>query len=307
MTDSGDTRLGRGLSALLGEDVEAFVETEKAREPRAVPIERIRPGKFQPRRHFDDDEMAALVASVREKGVLQPVLVRQLAGEDMFELVAGERRWRAAQAAQLHEIPVVIKELSDQDALEIALIENIQRESLTPVEEAEAYQRLIDEFAHTQDALSKVLGRSRSHVANTLRLLSLPNAVKEMVDDGRLTAGHARALIGVDDAVSIAELIVKKDLNVRQVEALVKRQKAGPASRPAVVKDPDTRALEDELSTLLGLKVNIHFKANGGTLTVSYKTLEQLDDVLHRLNPGGARVAAGDDVPAGDVDATPQG
>ena len=290
MSDTGDTRLGRGLSALLGDDVEAFVETEKAREPRAVPIERIRPGRFQPRRHFDDDEMAALVASIEEKGVLQPVLVRQIGEDDVFELVAGERRWRAAQAARLHEIPVVVKELTDQDALEIALIENIQRESLTPVEEAEAYQRLIDEFAHTQEALSKVLGRSRSHVANTLRLLSLPEEVKAMVDDGRLTAGHARALIGVPDAVSIAELIVKKDLNVRQVEALVKRQKAGPVHRPAPVKDPDTRALEDELSDLLGLKVAINFKANGGTLTVSYKTLEQLDDVLHRLNPGGARV-----------------
>lgn len=290
MTDDSNSRLGRGLSALLGDDVEAFVESEKARDPRTVPIEQIRPGEFQPRRRFDESEMEALVESIRDKGVLQPILVRHIAGSDDYELVAGERRWRAAQFAQLHEIPVVIKELSDQDALEIALIENLQRESLTPVEEAEAFQRLIDEFSHTQDALSKVLGRSRSHVANTLRLLSLPDAVKDMVDAGTLTAGHARALIGVPNAVEVAKLIIAKDLNVRQVEALVKRAKAGPKTTQSAAKDPDTRALEDELSGLLGLKVQIQFKANGGTLSISYKTLEQLDDVLHRLNPNGERI-----------------
>ena len=293
MTDDSNGRLGRGLSALLGDDVEAFVESEKARDPRTIPIERIRPGEFQPRRRFDDSEMEALVGSIRDKGVLQPILVRHIAGGDDYELVAGERRWRAAQLAQLHEIPVVIKELSDQDALEIALIENLQRESLTPVEEAEAYQRLIDEFSHTQDALSKVLGRSRSHVANTLRLLGLPEAVKEMVDVGTLTAGHARALIGVANAVEVAKLIIAKDLNVRQVEALVKRAKAGPKTTQNAAKDPDTRALENELSSLLGLKVQIHFKANGGTLSIAYKTLEQLDDVLHRLNPSGEGINHG--------------
>lgn len=301
MTDDSNSRLGRGLSALLGDDVEAFVEAEKARDPRSVPIERIRPGGFQPRRRFDDSEMDALVASVRDKGVLQPILVRQISGSDDYELVAGERRWRAAQVAQLHEIPVVIKELSDQDALEIALIENLQRESLTPVEEAEAFQRLIDEFSHTQDALSKVLGRSRSHVANTLRLLGLPEQVKEMIDAGTLTAGHARALIGVSNAVEVAKLIIAKDLNVRQVEALVKRAKAGPRPHQAPAKDPDTRALENELSSMLGLKVHIRFKASGGTLSISYKTLEQLDDVLHRLNPGGERIGSGGDDGIGGV------
>ena len=218
--------LGRGLSALFGDESADYASLDQLRLSKMVPIELLSPGKFQPRQLFDDKAMASLVVSIREKGVLEPILVRRHSDQvNAFEIVAGERRWRAAQIAKLHEVPVVIKDLPDRDALEIALVENIHREDLTVLEEAEAYQRLIEEFDHTQEALAKAVGRSRSHVANMLRLLVLPRNIKQKLQSGDLTAGHARALIGSDNPIKLANTIVSKSLNVRQAEALVRRQK----------------------------------------------------------------------------------
>ena len=290
MTD-GKQRLGRGLSALLGDDSDEFEPEERAVASNTVPIEHLEPGKYQPRRNFDPDEMESLVNSIREKGVLQPILVRAHPDKaDRYEIVAGERRWRAAQQAQLHEVPVVTKELSDKDTLEIALIENLQRENLTPLEEADAYQRLMEEFSHTQEALAQVISKSRSHVANMLRLLTLPDKVKEMVDSGVLTAGHARTLVNADNPEVLAQQIAARGLNVRQAERLAQQAKGAAQKAPAAPKekDADTLALERDLSGLLGLAVNIRFHGKGGSLTINYKTLEQLDDVLHRLSQGAA-------------------
>ncbi len=282
--------LGRGLSALLGDEDDDFAVETTVAAGNTVPIEHLEPGQYQPRRNFDADEMESLVSSIREKGVLQPILVRAHPDKpDRFEIVAGERRWRAAQQAQLHEVPVVTKELSDKDTLEIALIENLQRENLTPLEEADAYQRLMDEFSHTQEALAQVISKSRSHVANMLRLLSLPDRVKEMVDSGALTAGHARTLVNAENPEVLAQQIVARGLNVRQAERLAQSAKGAPArAGRRTDKDADTLALERDLSGLLGLKVNIRFHGKGGSLTINYKTLEQLDDVLHRLSQGTA-------------------
>jgi ParB family chromosome partitioning protein len=300
MTDEGDTRkarqagrqnLGRGLAALFGEETQAAdnAELDRLRPLKMVPIEFLRPGRFQPRHNFDPVQIQALVDSVREKGILQPILVRRLPNEpNAYEIVAGERRWRAAQLAQLHEVPVTIRELADREALEIALVENIQRENLNAMEEAEGYRRLLEEFQHTQEDLAKAVGKSRSHVANMMRLLSLPNAVREMVEGGDLTAGHARALIGVDNAEAIARDVVKQGLNVRQTEKLIQTGRAPAktakvAPPPPQPKDTNTLALERDLSNLLGLKVSISFRGGAGELTVHYQTLDQLDDVLRRL------------------------
>lgn len=285
--------LGRGLSALLGEDTEDYAQLDRLRTSRTLAIHLLRPSPFQPRRHMQETELADLAQSIAAKGVLQPLLVRRLADDPQaFEIIAGERRWRAAQMAQLHEVPVVIKELSDREALEIALIENLQRQDLTALEEAQGYRRLMDEFEHTQDALARAIGKSRSHVANTLRLLSLPDSVKRLLDDGHLSAGHARTLIGVEDADALAEQIVKRGLNVRQTERLIGRHRSQPASTPepaaAAAKDADTLALERDLSALLGLKAEIRFKRGGGALVLHYATLEQLDALLHRLRRGGS-------------------
>jgi ParB family chromosome partitioning protein len=301
MSDESDTKkgrpagrqnLGRGLAALFGDDAAAATksgEPDKARSANMVPIEFLRPGRFQPRHNFDADQIQALVDSVREKGILQPILVRRVNGEaDAYEIVAGERRWRAAQLAQLHEVPVTIRELEDRDALEIALVENIQRENLNAMEEAEGYRRLMDEFKHTQEDLARAVGKSRSHVANMMRLLSLPNAVREMVEQGELSAGHARALIGVGNAETIAKEVIKQGLNVRQTEKLISAGKPGakpaPAPKPPEPpKDANTLALERDLSNLLGLKVSISFRGGAGELVIHYQTLDQLDDVLRRL------------------------
>jgi ParB family chromosome partitioning protein len=253
-----------------------------------APVEFLSPSPLQPRRTFSEEEIASLAESIRERGVLQPILVRPAAGRPgHYEIVAGERRWRAAQAAQLHEVPIIVKELADDGALEIALVENIQRTDLNALEEAGGYRRLIDEFGHTQDSLAKVIGKSRSHIANTLRLLSLPDAVHRHIEEGNLSAGHARTLIGSIDPIGLAEKVVKAGLNVRQTEALVKKEKtaaSGP-TRPAARKDPDTAALERRLSDMLGLKVAIDFRGEnfGGKLTVQYSTLDQLDDIIRRL------------------------
>jgi ParB family chromosome partitioning protein len=287
--DGGRRRtLGRGLSALFGEETEDYAALDRVRQAKMVPIEHVRPGRFQPRRHFDEEAMQALVASMKERGVLQPLLVRRhLEAPNMYEIVAGERRWRAAQSAGLHEIPVLIRDLEDRDALEVALIENIQRQDLSPLEEAEGYRRLMDEFRHTHEELAKAVGKSRSHFANMLRLLALPDPVKDLVEQGTISAGHARALIGADNVSELAAEVARRGLNVRQTEQLA--QTAKPSRRPAgaaaaAAKDPDTAALERELGNLLGLRVDIEFEGRGGSLTIHYRTLDQLDDVLRRLN-----------------------
>lgn len=283
-------KLGRGLAALFGEESADYAELDKARPAKAVPIEFLRPGKYQPRHRFDPSQIQSLVDSIKEKGILQPILVRRLASEpNAYEIVAGERRWRAAQLAQLHEVPVAIRELSDRDALEIALVENIQRENLNAMEEADGYRRLMDEFKHTQEDLAKVIGKSRSHIANLMRLLSLPEGVRVLVESGELSAGHARALIGIDDAEAIAKEAIAQGLSVRQTEELAKAERRkGAGKRETAKKKPQPRdsnivALERDLSNLLGLKVGISFDGKGGVLSVHYSTLEQLDDVLRRM------------------------
>nr|WP_295831683.1 ParB/RepB/Spo0J family partition protein [uncultured Azospirillum sp.] len=285
--------LGRGLSALFGEATEDYSALDKVRQSKQVPIEFVHPGKYQPRRKFDEEAIQGLVDSIRDKGILQPLLVRR-DGEDAnsYELIAGERRWRAAQIAGLHEVPVVIRDLSDREALEIALIENIQRQDLTPLEEAEGYRRLMEEFEHTQEDLARAVGKSRSHVANMMRLLALPEPVKSMVQDGALTAGHARALLTAPDPAAVAREVVTRGLNVRQTEDLMrgdqpkaKKGKAasgGAGSTPAM-KDVDLINLEEEISARIGLKVAINPQGQRGTITIHYQTLDQLDDVLHRL------------------------
>jgi ParB family chromosome partitioning protein len=289
--------LGRGLAALFGEEKADYAELDRVRTSRKLTVGQLRPGKFQPRRRFNEEDLSALVASIREKGVLQPLLVRRLEGEaEQFEIIAGERRWRAAQIAQVHEVPVVVRELTDAEALEIALIENIQRESLTPLEEAEGYQRLMNEFSHTQEDLSRAVGKSRSHVANMLRLLKLPEGVKVLVDDGALSMGHARALLNAPDAEIIAREVVDRGLSVRETEKLAASAKPRPprASKSkskisAAPKDADTLALERDLSMLLGLKVAISLKGEKGEVAIQFETLEQLDDVLYRLKRDPAR------------------
>jgi ParB family chromosome partitioning protein len=281
--DGRRRNLGRGLSALFGEESEDYAALDRLRQAKTVPIDFVRAGRFQPRRLFDDAAMQTLADSIREKGVLQPILVRRHPDEaSAYEIIAGERRWRAAQLAQLHEIPVVIREFDDREALEVALVENVQRQDLTAIEEAEGYRRLMEEFDHTQENLAKSVGKSRSHVANTMRLLALPDAVKEHVEAGRLTAGHARALLNATDPAALAEDVIRRGLNVRQAELLA--QAAKPGRAPAPPKDPDTAALERDLGNLLGLRVTVNFAGRGGALTIHYRTLEQLDDVLRRLN-----------------------
>ena len=288
---------------MLGEDSsEAAVD---ARNSRSVAVELIHPGRYQPRRNFDPENMQALVDSIKAQGILQPLLVRKHPEQEgHFEIVAGERRWRAAQAAQLHEIPVVLRELGDREVLEIALVENVQRQDLNAVEEAEAYRRLLDDFAHTQEDLAKAVGKSRSHIANMLRLLALPDEVRDLLREGKLTAGHARPLIGLEDAAVLAREVVQSGMSVRQVERIAKararvrdRGEGGSSDSSsanggsATGADADTAALERELTQLLGLKVQIVFNGQGGILSVHYHTLEQLDDVLRRLNnPPPARL-----------------
>jgi ParB family chromosome partitioning protein len=303
VADDKKKRLGKGLSALFGEAAEEPVVSQGTSAdgmvggtvvPRTLPIASLQPGKFQPRRRFDDDALRALVDSIRQQGVVQPLLVRPIEG-GKYEIVAGERRWRAAQAIPLHEVPVVIRDLGDREALEIGLVENIQRADLTPLEEAEAYRRLIEEFGHTQEALSQAVGKSRSHIANTLRLLYLSAGVKTLVEDGKLTAGHARALLTAPDPDALAVKAVNEGLSVREVERMAQSAKtpaggkvggARPRLAPKVTsgdKDPDTLNLEKHLSEILGLGVDIQFDGKGGSLTISYDTLEQLDDLTHRL------------------------
>ncbi len=276
--------LGRGLSALFGEASEDYASIDRVRQTKHVPVEFLHPGRFQPRRRFDEASIAELTQSVKEKGVLQPLLVRRHPDKpNAFEIIAGERRWRSAQAAGLHEVPVVVRDLTDREALELSIIENIQRQDLTPLEEAEGYRRLLDEFQHTQEDLARSLGKSRSHIANTLRLMALPEPIKHMLHEGALSAGHARALLTAANPVRLAEQVVAQGLNVRQTEQLAKGEERTEPRSPAPPKDADLLSLEESLSEQLGLKVVITNRGTGGALSINYKTLDQLDDVLRRL------------------------
>jgi ParB family chromosome partitioning protein len=279
--------LGRGLAALIGDvRTDPTVERAQGRSPRRLPVAFLRANPHNPRKSFDDSALADLTASVKEKGVVQPLIVRPLANvADQYEIIAGERRWRAAQKAGLHDVPVLIREADDKEALELAIIENVQRADLNVLEEARGYQQLIDQYRYSQNELADVIGKSRSHIANTLRLLTLPEAVQVYVLDGRLTAGHARALLTLDDPLSAARRILAEGLSVRDVEAIDAGggRKKGAGGRQKRAKDADTRALEKTLSDALGLAVEIDHKGNGGAVTVTYKTLEQLDEVCRRL------------------------
>lgn len=287
--------LGRGLSALMA-DVTQSTENQAADAPRradrTVPIEKLRANPNQPRRTFTQDALNELSASIKEKGILQPLIVRPADG-GMFEIVAGERRWRAAQLAQLHEVPVLVRELNDTEVLEIAIIENIQRADLNAVEEAAGYRQLMDKFGHTQEKLAEALGKSRSHIANLLRLLSLPDDVQQMVIEGKLSAGHARALITSDNPSELAKIVVRDGLSVRATEALVKKQSEGEKptamARPQSTggdKDADTRALEKDLSAILAMKVTINHKpgTETGQVILTYENLDQLDDLCAKLS-----------------------
>lgn len=290
MTDDlprGRQPLGRGLSALFGEDQQdETAQGDGAGPPRQVAVDRLSPNPFQPRRTFDEGEIQSLAASIAQHGLLQPVIVRQAPNSPgSFQIVAGERRWRAAQMAKLHEIPVVIKELTDQESLEVAIVENIQRQDLNPVEEAEGYRRLLDEFAHRQEDLARIVGKSRSHVANTLRLLNLPPEVRRMLERGEITAGHARALLNSEQPVDLAKEVAKRGLTVRQTERRAQGVSKSSEPKGAVLfKDANIRALERDLSERLGLKVTMVPHGDGGQMVIHYTQLEQIDEVLRRLN-----------------------
>ena len=274
-------RLGRGLASLIGGPLEGEAHLEQ----RNVPLASLRPGRFNPRRNFAAAQLEELAASIRERGLVQPLVVRPSSVDaEAFEIVAGERRWRAAQLAALHEVPVIVRTLSDQEAVEIAIIENVQREDLNAIEEGEGYKLLMDGHGYTQEDLAKVIGKSRSHLANTLRLLKLPEDVQELVRTGALSAGHARALIGRADASALAARIVNEGLTVRQIEALVKGEGAAKPQRDKPRKDADTKAAELELSEALGLGVEIkEGKGEKGELRIRYTSLDQLEDLRFRL------------------------
>ena len=291
--------LGRGLSALMADVTEDKATSADAPKPadRTVPIEKIKPNPDQPRRSFDKEKLEDLAASIKEKGIIQPLIVRPAPGSDTtFEIVAGERRWRAAQMAKLHQVPVLIRDFDDTEVLEIAIIENIQRADLNPVEEAAGYSQLMDKFGHTQEKLSEVLGKSRSYIANSVRLLTLPDEVQTYLRDGRLSAGHARALITAEDPAALAREVIKKGLSVRETEALVKKAISNIFSDPtkkrkpskSVEKDADTKALEGDLSANLGMTVRLDHKPGQekGQLTIIYESLDQLDTLCRMLSAG---------------------
>lgn len=290
MADEARSRLGRGLASLIGDVGNESAKPDRARPQRKVPIEFLKPNPRNPRRSFSDSELAELSASIKERGVIQPIVVRAVHGSrDAYEIIAGERRWRASQRAGLHEVPVVVVDVTDTEALEIAIIENVQRSDLNPLEEARGYHALADEFKHSQEDIARVVGKSRSHVANMMRLTKLPPAVLAYIESGQLSAGHARALIGVDDPESAARQVVEQGLNVRQVEALAHEKgvpSRKPASASATKKDADTLALERRLSDTLGFSVTIDHKGEGGTVRIRYRDLDQLDDVIRRLEGG---------------------
>jgi ParB family chromosome partitioning protein len=283
------SRLGRGLAALIG-DMAAETSVDRPRGQRRLPTASLQPNPRNPRRSFPNAELDELVASLRERGIIQPIIARPIRGSaDIYEIIAGERRWRAAQRAGLHEVPVVIVEASDAEALQLAIIENVQRADLNPLEEAEGYRALMEEFGNSQDEIAKIVGKSRSHVANTLRLLKLPETIKSYIHSGKLSAGHARMLIGQPNAERLAEEVVARGLNVRQVESIAResatrngKARAGRALRRGD-KNANLVALEKRISDALGLAVSIDERKRGGVLTIRYRSLDQLDDVLRRL------------------------
>src|SRR5215469_16425092 len=283
--DHARSRLGRGLAALIG-DMAAETSVDRPRGQRRLPTAALRPNPRNPRRAFPNAELDELVASLRERGIIQPIVARPVQGAtDVYEIIAGERRWRAAQRAGLHEVPVVIIEVNDAEALQLAIIENVQRADLNPLEEAEGYRALIEEFGNSQDEIAKIVGKSRSHVANTLRLLKLPETIKSYIHAGKLFAGHARMLIGQPDAERLAEEIVAHGLNVRQVENLAREAaERGGKSRGARGvrggKNANLIALEKRISDALGLAVTVKEAKRGGVLSIRYRNLDQLDDVL---------------------------
>jgi ParB family chromosome partitioning protein len=289
--DPARSRLGRGLAALIGDVGEEFGALERSRAPgqKFVPVEFLRPNPRNPRKAFTDEALAELADSIRQRGLIQPIVVRAIPKlVDVYEIVAGERRWRAAQRAGLHEVPVVVIDADDRAALEIAIIENVQRADLNPIEEAAGYEQLIAEFGYSQNDLAQVIGKSRSHVANTLRLLKLPPGVKTLVNDGQLSAGHARALIGLADPEAVARAVVEKGLNVRDVERIAQDEardtgKESARTRVKPDKDADTRALERALEEVLGLSISINHQAQGGEMRIRYRTLEQLEGLCRRL------------------------
>lgn len=281
------TRLGRGLAALIGDmaTVEGVRVTESAGLKR-LPVEFIIANRSNPRRTFDPEQLEELTNSIREKGVMSPLLVRPSEDPNIFELIAGERRWRAAQRAGLHDVPVIVRDVDDKEALELAIIENVQRADLNPLEEAMGYGQLIEQFDYTQQDLAQVIGKSRSHVANTLRLLRLPEDVRSMVASGTLTAGHARTLITAEDPARLARQIVDGGLSVREAEALSQQREVAGGKKPVdtgIERDPDTVALERRLSDALGLSVSLAHGERGGKLEIRYKTLEQLDGICLKL------------------------
>ncbi|WP_454654387.1 ParB/RepB/Spo0J family partition protein [Bosea beijingensis] len=288
--EQGRSRLGRGLAALIGDVGDEIGAIERARGQRRVPVEFLRPSARNPRRNFVEEDLEDLTTSIRERGILQPIIVRSIPGMmDAYEIIAGERRWRAAQRAELHDVPVLLVEADDREALEIAIVENVQRTDLNAIEEAAGYERLIAEFGYTQNDLARVIGKSRSHVANTLRLSKLPEPVRKLVSEGAVSAGHARALLSVSDPEFMAQKIIDDGLSVRDIERIVQEEargetKSAAPSKPKTAKDPDTRALEKALEEALGLSVSIGHRANGsGEVKIGYKTLEQLDALCHRL------------------------
>jgi ParB family chromosome partitioning protein len=294
--EAGRSRLGRGLAALMGdvgEEATTVVERgERGRNKQRVPIEFLKPNPRNPRRRFTDEELEELAASIRERGIIQPIVVRALAGAaDSFEIIAGERRWRAAQRANLHDVPIVVIEATDSESLELAIIENVQRTDLNPLEEATGYERLMNDYRHTQDDVARIVGKSRSHVANTLRLLKLTAPVQAYITNGKLSAGHARMLVGQPNAEEIAEEIVNRGLNVRQVEAWARRsgkeQKNERKPKRRSGKDADMVALEKRVSDALGLQVTVDHKDGAGILQIHYRDLDQLEMVLRKLEHGG--------------------
>ncbi len=301
--------LGKGLSALISEN--SAVSSAPASKTKAapeipagvytLPVNQLHSGKYQPRTQFSDQALSELAESIRKNGIMQPIIVRPSPkNKGKYEIVAGERRWRASQLASLNEVPVIVRDIPDKQALELALVENIQRQDLSPIEEANGYQRLIEEFDYTQEELASTIGKSRSHITNLLRLLALPDEIRDMLEKNELSMGHARALIGVPNAVELAKDIVRKGLNVRQVEQVsrdvqgvekrsVTRSGSAPkqqAYKAPINKDPDIVALEDSLSENLGLKVSINDRGQNGDIVISYDSLSQLDEILRRLGEG---------------------
>jgi len=283
---SANPRLGRGLAALLGDaPLQEAAPVSASTSPLAVSIDALEPGPFQPRRNMSADAMAELVDSIKAQGILQPLLARRHPGQPgRYQIIAGERRWRAAQQAGLHEVPVLVRDLEDREAMAASLVENLQRQDLNPIEEAEGYKRLMEEFGLTQEQLGAAVGKSRSHVANIIRLLQLPPSVRAEVQAGKLSAGHARALLAHANPEEAARLVIAKGLNVRQTEGLTTSQSPASSHGEPRQRDPETEALERDLSEKLGLKVQIAFDGKGGSVRITYRSLDQLDGVIALLS-----------------------